>query len=143
MANDWAAQADIEHQLPNVADFCSDLADGNAYIAEKITQASDRARSYLNTYHYFFASWVATTVPTAVKSAVVAIAVHLITSRKTKLAANALEKTTWERDFDDAIAWLKDVANGKATLDVEWPLATDATSGHRAVVAGTRTPELG
>jgi phage gp36-like protein len=144
MADAWATVGDIQDdQLPDAADFLAGVSDQDAYLTTKIENATDEAKSYLMRYHHFFSGWTATTVPRKLRDAVVTIAVHYVTSRNTKLALTTQEKTTWERNYDRAIAWLKDLQAGRADLDVEWPMATDATSGHRASFGGTRRPELG
>ena len=144
MADCWAEVTDIrDDQLPDADDFLGGIADKDAYLEVKLENATSEAKSYLMRYHFFFAGWTPSTVPRKVRDAIVSIAVHYITSRVTKLASTTLEKTTWERNKDDAIKWLEKVQTGKAELDVVWPMASDATSGHRAIVGGTRTPELG
>ena len=137
----WAEMTDIrDDQLPNTDDFLGGIADKDAYLTQKLKDATDEAASYLMRYKFFFAGWTAGTVPAKVRAVVTTIAVFYITSRLTKLAATTEQKTTWERNYDRAIAWLKDVQAGKAELDVVWPMAADATSGHRAVVGAAAPP---
>lgn len=144
MAAAWAKVTDIrDDQLPNTDDFLKGVTDADAYLSQKISDASDEAGTYLMKYKFFFPGWTADTVPAKVRAVVATIAVFYVTSRVAKLAPTMEQKTTWERNYDRAIAWLKDVQGGKAELDVVWPAASDATSGHRAVVGGTRVPELG
>jgi len=141
MADRWAEITDLrDDQLPNTDDFLTGVTDADAYLTRKLENATDEAKSYLMRYHFFFGGWTATTVPAKLRDAIGTIAVHYITSRNTKLALTTQEKTTWERNYDRAIAWLKDVQAGKAELDVVWPMASDSTSGHRAVVGGPSAP---
>ena len=141
MAEAWAVVADIrDDQLPSADDFLGGIGDKDAYLTMKIENATDEAKSYLARYRFFFAGWTYNTVPRKLRDAVVTIAVHYITSRNTKLALTTQEKTTWERNYDRVLAWLKDLQKGNAELDVVWPMANDATSGHRAVVGGPSAP---
>jgi phage gp36-like protein len=141
MGNAWATVGDVrDEQLPDADDFLTGVTDTGSYITAKINEASDLARTYLSRYSYFFSSWTATTVPAALRKAVVDIAIHYITSRPTKLARTTLEKTTWERNYDNAIAWLEKLAKGTAELDVQWPNENPLVSGHRCAMATGRRP---
>ncbi len=141
MADAWATVGDIkDDQLPNAADFLGGITDHDAYLTQKIEEATDEAKSYLMRFHHFFASWTATTVPRKLRAAIVTVAIHYVTSRITKVALTTQEKTTWERNYDRVISWLKDLQKGAADLDVEWPMASDDTSGHRMVVGGPSAP---
>jgi phage gp36-like protein len=139
MGASWCTQAQVEDELPNIEQYIQDASSQDSYVARKIVEASELAKGYLSKYASFWDTWSAATVPEALRNAVLAICVHFITSRRTRLAPVDLEKTLWERNYERAIEWLTDVKNGTVELDVEWPSDPSdpyAATGHRVRIAG-------
>jgi phage gp36-like protein len=132
----WCTDAEIQEQLPDWEQFLKDVPNQSGYLTRKIEEASEEARGYLGRYHQFFDEWTATTVPAKIRGCVVDIGIHNVASRRTKLMPVDIEKTLWERNYERAIAYLRDVSSGKVELDVDWPNTIGDTGGHRAVIAG-------
>jgi phage gp36-like protein len=72
--------------------------------------------------------------PEAVVRAVAAIACHDIAAASGNLAPQDLEDSPWQRGYDDAIKWLREVGSGSAELNVDWPNVQES-SGHRACMS--------
>jgi phage gp36-like protein len=129
----WCTSAQILEQLPDLDTYTDGATDEAAYVARKIAEASDEAKSYLGRYQHFFAAWDAA-APDAVRNAVLAIAIQRITMRRARLMDDP-DASPYERDYQRAIAWLRDVSAGKAELAVDWP-NREERGGHVAVIAG-------
>lgn len=129
----WCTATQILEQLPERDTYTSGAADPAAYLARKIEEATDEAKSYLGRYCSFFATWD-TAAPDAVRNAVLAIAIYRVTMRRARLRDDP-DASPYQRDYERAVAWLRDVSAGKAELTVDWP-NREERGGHVAVIAG-------
>ena len=131
----WCTEEQLREQLPDLDTYASGATDETAYIARKIAEATDEAKSYLGRYLSFFDAWDAA-APDAVRNAVLAIAIQRIVMRRARLADDP-DATPYERDYQRALSWLRDVSAGRAALAVDWP-NREERGGHVAYVAGSK-----
>ncbi len=118
---------DLEAQMADVQTWLARTGKSETvYIAD----ATGLAASYLGRYREFFTAWESN-APSEIKAAVAAIAVKGIAKASGHLAPQDLEESPWEREFRRVMAWLRDVAQGVAELNVDWP-GVQETMGHRA-----------
>lgn len=129
----WCTEAHITEQLPDLKSYIDGAADETAYVARKIAEATDEVKSYLQRYYDFFTTWDGA-APDAVRDAVVTCAIKRLIMRRARLMDDP-DNSPFERDYQRVIAWLRDLAAGKAALDVDWP-NRDERGGHVAVIAG-------
>lgn len=131
----WCTEQQLREQLPDLDALASGAPDETAYIARKIAEATDEVKSYLGRYLDFFDAWDSA-APDAVRNAVLTIAVQKVTMRRARLMEDP-DASPYERDYQRAIAWLRDVASGRAELAVDWP-NREERGGHVAYVAGAK-----
>jgi len=129
----WCTEGQLREQLPDIDALTEGAPNVADYVTRKIQEATDEAKSYLGRYYDFFTTWDSA-CPDAVRNAVLAIAIQRIAMRRARLMDDP-DASPYERDYQRAIAWLRDVSSGKAELAVDWP-NRDERGGHVAVIAG-------
>src|SRR4051794_7616641 len=110
-----------EDTLRAIADFDGDRAADDAVLERALGDASAFADNYIpqDLLPYLIEPY-----PQALRDAVIAIAEHRIRRRRGQATEGSKEA------YSDALAWLRDLAAGKAKLNVEVPPSAAQDAGY-------------
>lgn len=100
--------------------------------------ATGRAAAYLGKYREFFNSWDNAQAPSEVARAVAVIAVWDLANACAALAPSDLGDSPWKGQYDDVMAWLRDLASGAAELAVDWPNWEESSSSYMVISRRTK-----